>query len=34
MKDILTRYKIDGLWHFTDRSNLAVVQQQGPPVSA
>lgn len=28
MKDILTRYKIDGLWHFTDRSNLAMVKQQ------
>ena len=28
MKDVLTRYKIDGLWHFTDRSNLALVKQQ------
>lgn len=28
MKDVLKRYKIDGLWHFTDRSNLALVQQQ------
>jgi len=29
MKDVLTHYKIDGLWHFTDRSNLALVKQHG-----
>lgn len=27
MQSILTRYRIDAVWHFTDRSNLALIQQ-------
>ncbi len=27
MQAILTRYKIDAVWHFTDRSNLALIQE-------
>lgn len=25
MKTILTKYKLDGVWHFTDRSNLELI---------
>ncbi|SMF95087.1 protein of unknown function [Methylomagnum ishizawai] len=28
MKKILEKYKIDGVWHFTDRSNLELIKQQ------
>ncbi len=27
MQAILTRYNIDAVWHFTDRSNLALIQK-------
>jgi hypothetical protein len=27
MQAILTRYRIDAVWHFTDRSNLALIQE-------
>lgn len=27
MRTILTRYRIDVVWHFTDRSNLALIQE-------
>jgi hypothetical protein len=27
MQAILTRYQIDAVWHFTDRSNLTLIQQ-------
>ncbi|WP_263770058.1 DUF4433 domain-containing protein [Propionivibrio soli] len=29
MKSILERYKFDGVWHFTDRSNLDLIRQHG-----
>ncbi|WP_017326246.1 DarT ssDNA thymidine ADP-ribosyltransferase family protein [Synechococcus sp. PCC 7336] len=27
MNTILAKYKFDGIWHFTDRSNLALIQE-------
>ena len=27
MQTILARYRIDGVWHFTDRSNLTLIQE-------
>ena len=27
MKTILAKYKFDGVWHFTDRSNLELIQE-------
>jgi hypothetical protein len=27
MKNILARYRIDAVWHFTDRSNLTMIQK-------
>ena len=27
MKTILAKYKIDGIWHFTDRSNLELIEE-------
>lgn len=27
MQSILTRYRIDAVWHFTDRSNLTMIRQ-------
>lgn len=29
MNTILTKYKFDGIWHFTDKSNLALIQEHG-----
>jgi ssDNA thymidine ADP-ribosyltransferase, DarT len=29
MKNIISKYKIDGVWHFTDRSNIALIEQHG-----
>lgn len=28
METILQRYRIDAIWHFTDRSNLKLIQEQ------
>lgn len=29
MRNILKKYHIDGIWHFTDRANLASIQSNG-----
>jgi len=29
MKSIIKKYKIDGIWHFTDKSNLDSIQKHG-----
>lgn len=29
MKSIIKKYKIDGIWHFTDRLNLESIQEHG-----
>lgn len=29
MKTILDKYKFDGIWHFTDRSNVDLIQEHG-----
>ena len=29
MKTILAKYNFDGIWHFTDRSNLDLIQEHG-----